>query len=96
MTTTTEAEAIADQFGEDGLCWEAEDGQDLETVLRSQSVSVDHRDGRGVDGPVRYTMYDGSCIVTTSAAWDVGMSAACYCWAGVGHDDNCATDGGAA
>jgi len=90
MTTTT-AEQIANIFGNDGQRWELADGRDLDEVCRAHGAVLPDAEWNTRDSDIRrYTFGDGSSIVASGGAWDLGLDPGCWCWAGVGHSDDCA------
>lgn len=74
------AQEVADLLGNDGTNWEAADGRSLGSVCSGSYVT---RDGNRT----KYEFGDGSCIVASGAAWDLGYPEAdCYCWASMDHN----------
>lgn len=66
----TQAEAIADQFDNDGQCFTITvDGKDF-NILRLIAIFADHKWDRG-DGVVVWILKDNSKIVTTDNFWDL-------------------------
>lgn len=87
----TEAEAIAERFGNDGQQWQDETGRDLSDVCDEQATAR-RTDGRD---RTRWDFADGSSIVAAGAAWDLGLPGGCYCWAEANwgrHADDCTAD----
>jgi hypothetical protein len=63
----TEAEKIAERYGDDGQRWEDDDGVQLLDLLAEVKTSRwDRRDGMDV-----WELEDGSMIVTCDGFWDV-------------------------
>ena len=89
MTLAERASAL---FDDDGLCWTAEDGRDLNEVCHDLGAVTVIDDLRGA----RYHFADGSAIVAADEAWDLGYVGDeyedCLCWqaAGPEHDETCA------
>lgn len=83
----TQAQLIADLFGNDGQRFISDDGTDIADLLINKSVDNFHRPWTEA---IRYEFADGSSIVIAGAAWDLGLDdRECTCWAGVGHTDEC-------
>ncbi len=81
----TMAEQVAEMFDNDGLCW-YEDEKDLGQVCESMGASW-RQDGSGKN--LKWSFPDGSAIVESGKAWDLGFELDdCFCWAG-GHTDGC-------
>ena len=63
----TEAEKIAERYGDDGQRWEDDDGVNIVDLLNDVKTSRwDRRDGMDV-----WELEDGSLIVTCDGWWDV-------------------------
>lgn len=79
----TDAECVSAEMDDDGQRWEATDGRELAEVCEAYG-------GRAVGSQrgVRWTFPDGSAIVESESAWDLGFSGLddCYCWAGCAAD----------
>lgn len=80
-----QAEKIAAMFGNDGQQWATADGESLDDACEAAGGVITYRDGWGTD-TYKYTFADGSVITVAGAAWDFGYED-CWCWAGLGHDD---------
>jgi len=95
-TAQTAAQKISTLLGDDGLRWESRDGRGIAQLCEDHGASGPYgQSGRGTM-PERYDFDDGSSIVVTDGGWDLGLSQDCYCWVGVGHDENCTLDTDAA
>jgi hypothetical protein len=89
MTTThTTADAIAAALGNDGLCWATPSGVTLDQLIDQHNGALTWRDGWHTGDTVRADFRDGSSITMAGDAWDIGYPE-CFCWAGVGHGDDC-------
>ena len=72
----TRAETIAAIFDDDSGCFETDDGQEITSVCRAQSVSVDRDQDR-----VRYNFADKSAIIFMDGAWDLpAKGCRWFCW----------------
>lgn len=79
----TKAQEISKRYSDDGQIWRDANEVYLETACREADASeAEHNTGR------RFTFSDGSVITTSGGGWDFGY-AECFCWAGVGHTDDC-------
>lgn len=85
----TTAQKISQLLNDDGQRFEAADGTDIDTLCQRAGGRQEWRDGYRTGDVYAWRFDDGSSIVGGSAAWDIGVSPDCYCWAGVGHSDDC-------
>jgi hypothetical protein len=74
----TTAERIAKQLGNDGECWESDDGRDLDTLAKEAGAEVTYHDTREL---TRYYFSDGSAIVAGVGGWDIEGDEP-FSWAG--------------
>ena len=84
----TTAEKISALLHDDGQCWKTDDGRSFADLVDEYRASESWRDGHRTGDVVRYTFDDGSVLTEAGDGWDFGYPD-CYCWEGVGHDDNC-------
>jgi hypothetical protein len=77
MDTTT-AETISAQLSDDGQRFETADGWTLPELCRQAAAILSRDEKRQL---VRYGFADGSSIIASGAAWDLGVGD-CFCWAG--------------
>lgn len=80
------AEALAVRFVH-GQNFSDSNGVDLYDALYEVATAYPHPTDHGI---VRHEMVDGSAIITTDGAWDVGFSdieCECHCFTGVGHHE---------
>ncbi len=88
----TIAQQIATRFNNDGQTWTAPSDNPSNSAGEDhiQDVCLDlAEDTSHTAGADRYDFADGSSIVITSSAWDLGLPGGCFCWEGAGHDDTC-------
>jgi hypothetical protein len=64
----TTAERIAKLLGDDGTCWEAEDGRHLDDLCAEADATITHDDERKL---TRCLFPDGSAIVAGVGCWDI-------------------------
>jgi hypothetical protein len=84
----TKANRIAALFEDNGRFFELADGRTLPALCEGAAIEI-ARDASGLWGkPVRYVFEDGSAITVAGDAWDIGY-ADCFCWAGIGHSEDC-------
>ena len=80
----TQAQKIAERFGDDGQLWEDGDGASLVDALENAG-------GRCwsdlATNPQRWEFADGSAIIISDGAWDLGITSTdsddrrdCTCW----------------
>ena len=74
----TTAERIAKALGNDGECWESEDGRDLDALADKAGADVTLDRERELK---RYLFPDGSAIVAGVGAWDIEGDEP-FSWAG--------------
>jgi hypothetical protein len=97
VEVTTSAQEISARFGDDGQRWTDADGVELEGVLDADAHTFGERNAAV---PQRWQFADGSAIITTDAAWDLGVTdtddhdrRSCVCWSDDGvtcrEQDNC-------
>lgn len=84
----TIAETIAAALNDDGQNWRTSDGQTMDDLIDLHDGVLTWRDGWRTGDTVRANFSDGSCITMAGEAWDVGFPT-CFCWAGIGHNDDC-------
>ena len=93
-TTTTDAQKIATRFGNDGLNWHDSDGVHIDDALGAAGGVLEHRR----HGCWRHQMPDGSAIVVTGEAWNLGITGRpeCICLSDDGatccEPDNCSCE----
>jgi hypothetical protein len=74
----TIAKRIAGLLGDDGTCWESEDGRHFDTLCEDAGARLSFDREREL---TRYEFPDGSAIVAGVAAWDI-EGATPFSWAG--------------
>lgn len=72
------AQYIAHLLDDDGQCWEAADGRDLDTLAKEAGAEVTYHDTREL---TRYYFSDGSAIVAGVGGWDIEGDEP-FSWAG--------------
>jgi hypothetical protein len=82
MSQTT-AQQIAHRYDDDGQRWTDSDGIDLHDALEAAGGRTSQRD----EFAQRWRFPDGSAIITTDGAWDLGIPGTdtddrrdCVCW----------------
>jgi len=80
----TTAEKIAERF-DNGTNWRDPKGYHLLDVCMSRAVAIDEKPDHSSG---RYVFEDESAITIMAGAWDIGFKD-CWCWAGLGHDEEC-------
>lgn len=87
MTQTTMAQQFADRLDNRGDQFTTVDGVPMHEAL-AELAHETRRDGRR--GLARFEFADDSAIVVAEGGWDLGFAGTgCFCWQGVGHDDEC-------
>lgn len=82
----TQAQIISGLLSDDGQCWESADGVNLADLCKSHGARVERHEQD--DSKLRYVFPDDSVITVLGDGWDYGF-ADCWCWAEVGHNDDC-------
>lgn len=82
----TVAQQIADDFDNDGMRFTSDAGEFLFDVLESRCSDKDRNWEREA---TRFNFDDGSSIVVSGLAWDLGTDRGCHCWEGAGHTAEC-------
>ncbi len=99
-TSTTQAQTISERFGNDGQAWEDGDGVALVDALGTAGARCWSNRS---DSTLRYQLPDGSAVIITGEAWDLGITddpdpnavdrRECVCWSEDGvtcrEPDNC-------
>jgi len=80
------ANAVADEYGNDGQRYENRDGVRLED--RCAALAVNKKRSRNYTN-TRYEFADGSSLVASDGGWDLGLPGGCFCWAGDRHERDC-------
>ena len=84
----TLAGVISARYHDDGRRWRDDDHVHIEDALLAAGARKDRSDDLDA---TRWTLSDGSVIVTSWDGWDLGYPGTdCWCWQGAGHEDGCA------
>ena len=102
MTTITDAQKIATRFGDDGQRWADPAGVSLHDALKGAGAKLEHYR----NDVCRHQFLDGSALIVTNEAWDLGITddpdpdavdrRNCTCWSDDGETcrepDNCSCE----
>lgn len=86
MSTTTQAQKLADLFDNDGQTRATKDGRNMLQAAKDLGASIEYPEGRGMS-PIVYVFEDGSAVVELDGGWDFrAEGCTAHCWDGIGCD----------